>query len=101
MRKHLKKEPFCRDLHYSNKLYLKVLKILFVFFGKIQKEFSLVQHAKVLQYLQSTTKTKSIRNICVLSGRTRGVYRCVKLSRMNFRLYAKNGYISGFYKASW
>ena len=42
-----------------------------------------------------------IRNRCVLTGRSRGVYRKFKLSRIVFRELASIGHIPGITKSSW
>ena len=42
-----------------------------------------------------------IRNRCVLTGRSRGVYRKFKLSRIVFRELASKGHIPGITKSSW
>ena len=42
-----------------------------------------------------------IRNRCVLTGRSRGVYRKFKLSRIAFRELASKGHIPGITKSSW
>ena len=42
-----------------------------------------------------------IRNRCALTGRSRGVYRKFKLSRIAFRELAAIGQIPGITKSSW
>ena len=42
-----------------------------------------------------------IRNRCDLTGRSRGVYRKFKLSRIAFRELASKGHIPGITKSSW
>jgi small subunit ribosomal protein S14 len=42
-----------------------------------------------------------IRNYCALTGRTRGVYRKLKISRIKLRELALEGKIPGMRKASW
>ena len=42
-----------------------------------------------------------VRNRCELSGRPRGFYRRVKLSRIALRELAASGQIPGMIKASW
>ena len=46
-------------------------------------------------------KLTKIRNICIFTGRSRGVIKKFGLSRFIFRNYADNGYISGLKRASW
>ena len=42
-----------------------------------------------------------IKNRCVLTGRSKGVFRYFKLSRMQLRQLALEGNIPGYTKASW
>jgi small subunit ribosomal protein S14 len=42
-----------------------------------------------------------LRNYCALTGRTRGVYRKLKISRIKLRELALEGKIPGMRKASW
>ena len=42
-----------------------------------------------------------IRNLCALTGRSRGVYRKFKISRIKLRELALQGKIPGMRKASW
>ncbi len=42
-----------------------------------------------------------IRNLCALTGRSRGVYRKLKISRIKLRELALEGKIPGMRKASW
>ena len=46
-------------------------------------------------------KLTKIRNICIYTGRSRGVIKKFGLSRFIFRNLADNGYISGLKRASW
>jgi len=42
-----------------------------------------------------------LRNLCALTGRSRGVYRKLKISRIKLRDLALEGKIPGMRKASW
>ncbi|MHC4996075.1 MAG: 30S ribosomal protein S14 [Planctomycetota bacterium] len=42
-----------------------------------------------------------LRNQCALTGRTRGVYRKLKISRIRLRELALEGKIPGMRKSSW
>ena len=42
-----------------------------------------------------------IKNFCVLSYRRRGVFNFFKLTRMLFKYYALNKYLTGVLKFSW
>jgi len=41
-----------------------------------------------------------IRTICLLTGRTRSVYRTFRISRLKLKHYANAGYFTGLSKAS-
>lgn len=63
---------------------------------------------KVRNYLQNLTNKSSryssftrTRTICILTGRSRSVYRFFRISRMKVREYANAGYFTGVTKASW
>jgi len=42
-----------------------------------------------------------IRNRCMLTGRPRGFYRKLKMSRIALRELGSQGYIPGLVKSSW
>lgn len=43
----------------------------------------------------------SIKNRCVLTGRSRAVFRLFRLSRMSFKYLALHGFLPGITKYSW
>ncbi len=55
---------------------------------------------KLAEIPRNASKTR-IRNRCELSGRPRGFYRKLKLSRIALRLLASNGLVPGMVKSSW
>ncbi len=54
-----------------------------------------------LAKLPSDSSKVRIRNRCVITGRTRGIYRDFKMSRIVFRQLASNGELPGVRKSSW
>jgi small subunit ribosomal protein S14 len=54
-----------------------------------------------LQKLPRNSCENRVRNLCVLTGRSRGVYRAFNLSRLEFRRLALQGMIPGVTKSSW
>lgn len=60
------------------------------------KRYVLNIQQKVL-FASTLTKT---RTICLLTGRSRSVYRSFRLSRLKIREYAASGYFTGLSKAS-
>jgi ribosomal protein S14 len=53
------------------------------------------------QKLLFTSTITKIRSICLLTGRSRSVYRTFRISRLKLRTYANAGYFTGLSKASW
>lgn len=54
-----------------------------------------------LQTLPRNSSPVRVRNRCLLTGRSRGVYRQFRLSRLAFRRLALSGMIPGITKSSW
>ena len=54
-----------------------------------------------LQQLPRNASPTRLRNVCALTGRSRGVYRKFKISRIKLRELALEGKIPGMRKASW
>jgi small subunit ribosomal protein S14 len=54
-----------------------------------------------LNRLPRNSSPVRLRNRCQITGRSRGVLRKFKLSRLTFREMANNGMIPGIVKASW
>ena len=88
-------------LTLHKRIYLKfVLKILPLFFYKIK-------NPQILKYIQNLhpqlfaqNNYTKVRSICILTGRSRSVYRSFKMSRLKLREYASQGYFTGISKAS-
>jgi len=55
---------------------------------------------KLAELPRNASKTR-IRNRCELTGRARGVYRKMKLSRIALRELASAGHLPGVVKSSW
>lgn len=55
---------------------------------------------KLAEMPRNSSKTR-IRNRCEITGRARGFYRKVKLSRNQLRELASQGLIPGMVKSSW
>lgn len=55
---------------------------------------------KLAELPRNSSKSR-IRNRCELSGRARGFYRKLKLSRIALRQLASRGQIPGMVKSSW
>ena len=79
------------------KTVLKTIKVLLIkISNKILKKYL---HQITNKNTKSTSFTR-IKTICILTGRSRSVYRFFRLSRMKIREYANAGYFTGVTKAS-
>jgi small subunit ribosomal protein S14 len=59
---------------------------------------------KIQQHFFSFPKNSSlsrIKNLCILTGRPKSIYRFFKISRLQFRKLASKGYLTGISKYSW
>jgi small subunit ribosomal protein S14 len=54
-----------------------------------------------LAKLPRNSAANRVRNRCEISGRPRGVYRKLRMSRIALRDYGANGFIPGLVKSSW
>lgn len=95
------KENKLRQKLYQNEMQNQVFKTIKPILVKFRSK-------KLRNYLQNLTNKSSkyssftrTRTICILTGRSRSVYRFFRLSRMKIREYANAGYFTGVAKASW
>lgn len=61
---------------------------------------SYVIHEKLKELPRKSSKTR-IKNSCILTGRSKAIYRKFHLSRIMFRELALSGQLPGIRKASW
>ena len=54
-----------------------------------------------LSALPRNSSAVRLKNRCMVTGRSRSVYRKLMLSRIAFRDLAHKGYLPGIHKASW
>lgn len=67
-------------------------------YTKEQKQYLLSQ--RITKKFKSIASLTRVRNGCVHTGRTGSTSRITRLSRMQFKNLASNGYLVGFSKAS-
>lgn len=79
-----------KRLNYKYIIYNRNLNI------KVRYEFS-----KKLNKLNRTGSEVRVRNRCVLTGRSRSIYRLFRVSRIKFRELASKNLFPGVTKASW
>lgn len=60
-----------------------------------------LESTQKLHNLPRSGSITRVRNRCVLTGRGRGVYRILRLSRITFRELASRGLLPGISKDSW
>ena len=92
-----KTEKYRRQLT-NKEINQELYQVFRSFFGHAVNKY-LIRYLLHLQP-KSSPFTK-IRNICILTGRSRSVYRSFRLSRLKLREYAIAGYFVGLTKASW
>lgn len=89
-----------RNLYKKIEIAQKILK-MFSLYG-VQKSFvTLVVNKWFLSNsLNNHFKTR-IKNYCIITGRSRSVYRKTRVSRIYFRQLGSEGLFFGLKKASW
>ena len=99
MERLLKKDLFKRKkikVYEFKKLVLKAL----IYNQKLTgKQRARVQ--RLLSSLPRNTSITRIKNRCFITGRRRGVYSTLRVSRIKVRELILNGTFSGYRKASW
>ena len=100
----MKNRRYLRDLKkrkFFNKseLYYFVFKMLFFYFKNNILKF-IINRIVVSKNFNLCYKTQ-IRNYCVISGRSRGIYSKLKISRIVFRFLGSVGLFFGLKKSSW
>jgi ribosomal protein S14 len=83
----------------KKEIYYFILKILFYYF-KNNFLKCIINKIVMFRKFNFCYKTR-IRNYCVISGRSRGVYKQIKISRIVFRFLGSVGLFFGLTKSSW
>lgn len=52
-------------------------------------------------FFPNNSSITRIKNICIITGRSRSIYRFFRISRILFRKKASEGFLPGFSKYSW
>lgn len=99
MKKKIKKNIKQRYLfkHFEkNKLILRILiKNLKL------KNFKRWKIQQKLIFFNKNSSITQIKNICILTGRSRSIYRIFKISRIQLRKLISNKNLPGLFKYSW
>nr|YP_010394411.1 ribosomal protein S14 [Phytophthora lateralis]DAZ88419.1 TPA_asm: ribosomal protein S14 [Phytophthora lateralis]DAZ88852.1 TPA_asm: ribosomal protein S14 [Phytophthora lateralis] len=99
MQKKIKKNIKQRYLFKNfekNRLTLKILSKNL----NIQKNFRWKLQQKWFFFHQNSSITR-IKNICILTGRSKSIYRLFKISRIKLRNLTSKGFLPGVSKYSW
>lgn len=56
---------------------------------------------KLVRLCRRNAKITKVNNYCVISGRSKSVYKDFRLSRIKFRELARSGQLYGVTKSSW
>lgn len=97
--KRFKKDSKKRQFYKKTELFQKILKFLFLYVNNNILKL-IVQKNQYYKIYNNHYKTK-IKNFCVVTGRSRGIFQKLKISRIVFRLLGNEGLFFGLQKASW
>lgn len=99
MQKKIKKNIKQRYLFQNFEKKRLILKIISKNLN-INKELRWKIQQKWFFFNQNSSITR-IKNICVLTGRSKSIYRLFKISRIQLRKLASEGFLPGVSKYSW
>jgi small subunit ribosomal protein S14 len=99
MQKKIKKNIKQRYLFKDFEKKRLILKIIFKNLN-IKKKIRWKLNQKWSFFNQNSSITR-IKNICILTGRSKSIYRLFKISRIQLRKLASEGFLPGVSKYSW
>jgi len=88
-----------RKFYNNTEIFQKVLKTLFLY--SKDNIFKLLIKKKIYYTLFKKYYKTTIKNYCIITGRSKGIYRKFKVSRIIFRLLGNQGLFFGIKKISW
>jgi small subunit ribosomal protein S14 len=95
IKKNIKQRYLFKDLE-KKRLSLKIISKNLNFKKNIRYKIQ----QKWFFFNQNSSITR-IKNICILTGRTRSIYRLFKISRIQLRKLASEGFLPGVSKITW
>lgn len=95
IKKNIKQRYLFQNLE-KNRLILKIISKNYY----LKKQLRWKSQQKWFFFNNNTSITR-IKNICILTGRTRSIYRFLKISRIQLRKLASTGLLPGISKYSW
>lgn len=99
MKKQIKKNINQRKFFKTNEKKRLILKSIINNLN-FEKKIRWKIQKKLIKFSNNSSLTR-IKNRCILTGRSRSVYRLFKLSRIQLRKLASNGSLPGVSKYSW
>lgn len=91
-----KKRRVLFEQYEKKKLVLKAL----VKDNRLPYALRLMYKLDMLNFYKNTSKTR-IKNRCVFSGRSRGIVKSFRMSRLMLKSNILRGFVTGIRKASW
>jgi small subunit ribosomal protein S14 len=95
IKKNIKQRYLFKDFEKKRLILKIILKNL-----NIQPLLRFKLQQKWFFFNQNSSITR-IKNICILTGRSRSIYRLFKISRIQLRKLASKGFLPGVSKYSW
>lgn len=95
IKKNIKQRLIFKDFE-KKRLILKIITTNL----NIQKELRWKLQQKWFFFNQNSSITR-IKNICILTGRSKSIYRLFKISRIQLRKLISEGFLPGVSKYSW
>jgi ribosomal protein S14 len=101
----MKRARFLKDnknriLHKKTEVLQRILKLFDLY--KISKfRLSLITHKFFSKVLIKDNLKGRIKNYCINTGRSRGVFKKIRISRISFRQLGSEGFLFGLKKAGW
>ena len=95
IKKNIKQRYLFKNFEKKRLIYKIILNNL-----NLQKELRFKIKQKWYIFNRNSSLTR-IKNICILTGRSRSIYRLFKISRLKLRQLASNGSLPGVSKYSW
>ncbi len=90
-----------REIYYNSELKLLYLKSLYIEALKLNNESLILELNKKYNNLRLKVNSTRLKNRCIITSRSKSIFRDLKLSRLMFRFYVKLGFGNGICKSSW
>ncbi len=94
-KKNIKQRFLFKNLEKKRLIYKIISKNL-----NLEKKIRWKAQQKWFFFHQNSSLTR-IKNICILTGRSKSIYRLLKISRIQLRKRASEGFLPGISKYSW